>query len=181
MTSASMAYSSSIAGLRCPRRIYLIAPRPVGVPAEVGSCRGRQISAGGGRAARAARQRRRSLLLPPRRRAASHRRHSRRLLAFVRWDVGTERIEELVVDVACLAAVRTDEHDDGTIVGPPDGGHAVAAVQAAAADVVEVGAREPVSRGVAAPVGYLTKNAERRHLVVDRGVLEAASRRPRSA
>lgn len=84
-----------------------------------------------------------------------------RLLAFVRWDVGTERIEELVVDVARLAAVRTDEHDDGTIVGRPHGEHAVAAVQVAAADVIEVGAGEPVSRGVAAQVGYLTKDAER--------------------
>lgn len=78
----------------------------------------------------------------------------------VAWNVGAERPEQLVVDVARPAAVWADEDDNRLIVGRPDSQHPVAAVEVATADVLDVRPSEPVTGGLAASVLDLTNDAE---------------------
>lgn len=85
---------------------------------------------------------------------------ARRLGPLLVGHVDPERFDELVVDIAGRGAVCAHEHDDGLVLGRPDREHAVVAVEVAAADVVEVGAGQPIAGGLAAAVNDLADCAQ---------------------
>lgn len=86
---------------------------------------------------------------------------AQRLLTFIGGHVDAERLEELVVDVARAAVMWSDKDHDGVVVVRPHSEEAIIAVEVPAAHVLQLGAREPVSSGLAASVLQLTDRAER--------------------
>lgn len=85
---------------------------------------------------------------------------ARRLLALVSRRVDAQRIEELVVHVAGVVRVRSDEKDDGSLGLGPDSEQAVDAIEVPAAHLLEVTAGEAVAAGLAALILKLAQDSD---------------------
>ena len=82
------------------------------------------------------------------------------LSALVTWPLDTERVEELVVHVAGVVAVRSDDDDHDPLGLGPDSEETVAAVEVPAADLFEVIAGEAVAAGLAALILKLAQDSD---------------------
>ncbi len=83
---------------------------------------------------------------------------ARGLLALVLRRLDAQPIEQLVVHIARVVAVRSDEDDDDPLGLGPDGEETVAAVEVSAAHVLQLFASESVATGFAALVLKLAED-----------------------
>lgn len=84
-----------------------------------------------------------------------------RLGPSVGWNVDADRAEQQIVDVAGRPAVGANEDDDRVIIVRPDREQPIAAVEVAAADVLEVGTSKAVAGRSAAGILELADDAKR--------------------